>query len=196
MRAFSFALTFICLFVLTYIFLGMVDALPEPRVSDTTRPVQTEPADMPADTRELPTRVVIKDAGIDWKVLNPTATDLDTLNAAVDEAPMRWPTSGLLGVDGTVALFGHSSHLPIVHNQAFKAFNGIEKLKDGQIISVYSATTEYRYKVTDVRVASADEDVVELPADGKYLALITCDNFGSKSDRYVVTADFEGAYSL
>ena len=196
MRAFSFALTFICLFVLTYIFLGMVDALPEPRVSDTTRPVQTEPADMPADTRELPTRVVIKDAGIDWKVLNPTATDLDTLNAAVDEAPMRWPTSGLLGVDGTVALFGHSSHLPIVHNQAFKAFNGIEKLKDGQIISVYSATTEYRYKVTDVRVASADEDVVELPADGKYLALITCDNFGSKSDRYVVTADFEGAYPV
>jgi LPXTG-site transpeptidase (sortase) family protein len=194
MRAFSFALTFICLFAATYIFLGVVDALPEPRVSEGS--VQTEFEQVPADTRELPTRIVIKDIGIDWKVLNPTATDLDTLNTAVDEAPIRWPTSGLLGVDGTVALFGHSSHLPIVHNQAYKAFNGVEKLKAGQSISVYSATTEYRYKVVGVRVASADEDVVELPADGKYLALVTCDNFGSKSDRYVVTADFAGAYAL
>jgi len=151
---------------------------------------------VPEGARELPTRIVIKDVGIDWKVLNPTDTDLDTLNAAVDEAPMRWPTSALLGQDGTVALFGHSSHLPIVHNQAYKSFNGIEKLKEGQVISVYSATTEYRYTVTKVRVASAEEDVVELPADGKYLALITCDNFGSKSDRYVVTASFEGAYTI
>lgn len=195
MRAFALGLTFICLFVLTYIFLGMVDALPNPPEGTGRQPAATQ-QHIPADTRELPVRIVIKDIGTDWKVLNPTGTDLDTLNAAVDEAPMRWPTSGLLGTDGTVALFGHSSHLPIVHNQAYKAFNNIEKLVPGQVVSVYSATTEYRYKVTKVRVASATEDVVELPADGKYLALITCDNFGSKSDRYVVTADFEGAYAL
>ncbi len=195
MRAFAFAITFIFFFFLTYLFLGMVDALPNPPEGTVHDPA-TVSENIPADTRELPTRIVIKDIGTDWKVLNPTGTDLDTLNAAVDQAPMRWPTSGLLGQDGTVALFGHSSHLPIVHNQAFKAFNNIEKLVPGQIISVYSATTEYRYKVVGVRVASATEDVVELPADGKYLALITCDNFGSKSDRYVVTANFEGAYAL
>ncbi len=195
MRAFAFAITFICLFGLTYVFLGMVDALPNPPEGVVHEPSIT-PEEIPQDTRELPVRVVIKDASIDWKVLNPTGTDLDTLNAAVDEAPMRWPTSALLGTDGTVALFGHSSHLPIVHNQAFKSFNGIENLKKGQVISVYSATHEYRYKVVGVRVASATEDVVELPADGKYLALVTCDNFGSKSDRYVVTADFAGAYPI
>lgn len=197
MRAFSLAATFVCLFVLTYIFLGMVDALPEPAATSTTGTIHTtEPEDIPADTRELPVRITIKDLGTDWKILNPSGTDLDTLNAAVDEAPMRWPTSALLGTDGTVALFGHSSHLPVVHNQAYKAFNGIEKLKKGQVVSVYSATHEYRYAVVAVRVASAEEDVVELPSDGKYLVLITCDNFGSKSDRYVVTADFEGAYAL
>ncbi len=196
MRAFAFAVTFIFLFCLTYVFLAMVDALPNPpEGTDTTKPA-AEQQNISQGTRELPIRVTIKDIGTDWKILNPTEVDLDTLNAAVDQAVMRWPTSGLLGTDGTVALFGHSSHLPIVHNQAFKAFNNIENLKAGQIISVYSATTEYRYKVVGVRVASADEDVVELPADGKYLALITCDNFGSKSDRYVVTANFEGAYAL
>lgn len=198
MRAFSFALTFVVLFCLTYLFLGMVDALPNPPDSAATsaqKPAET-PENVVQGTRELPVRVVVKDAGIDSRVVNPTATDLDTLNAAVDEAAMRWPTSGFLGQDGTVALFGHSSHLPIVHNQVYKTFNGIENLKKGQVISVYSATTEYRYTVTGVRLASATEDVVELPADGKYLALVTCDNFGSKSDRYVVTASFEGAYAL
>lgn len=197
MRAFSFAATFVFLFCLTYVFLGLVDALPNPpEGTPAAHTPATEPEDIPADTRELPVRITIHELGTDWKVLNPTETDLDTLNAAVDEAPMRWPTSALLGMDGTVALFGHSSHLPVVHNQAFKAFNGIENLKAGQTISVYSQTHEYRYTVNKVRIASADEDVVELPSDGKYLVLVTCDNFGSKSDRYVVTADFAGAYAL
>jgi LPXTG-site transpeptidase (sortase) family protein len=198
MRAFAFALTFVVLFCLTYVFLGLVDALPNP--PGTADSAHDEPAaqeeDVPAGAQELPTRIVVKDAGLDSKVVNPESTDLDTLNAAVDEAAMRWPTSALLGQDGTVALFGHSSHLPIVHNQVYKTFNGIENLKKGATISVYSDTTEYRYRVTGVRLASATEDVVELPTDGKHLALITCDNFGSHSDRYVVTADFAGAYAL
>lgn len=198
MRAFAFAVIFIFFFGLTYVFLGLVDALPNPPESAQTQaPAETdEPEAVAQGTQELPVRVVVKDAGIDSKVVNPTSTDLDTLNAAVDEAAMRWPTSGLLGTDGTVALFGHSSHLPIVHNQVYKTFNGIENLKKGAVISVYSGTTEYRYAVTGVRLASADEDVVELPSDGKHLALVTCDNFGSHSDRYVVTADFTGAYAL
>ncbi len=196
MRAFAFGLTFVVLFCMTYVFLGVVDALPNPpEGTDTTTSVPAQ-EEVPADTKELPVRVVVLDAKIDSKVVNPAATDLDTLNKAVDEAAMRWPTSSLLGTNGTVALFGHSSHLPIVHNQVYKTFNGIENLKKGAVISVYSATTEYRYTVAGVRLASADEDVVELPADGKYLALITCDNFGSHSDRYVVTADFEAAYAL
>lgn len=197
MRAFAFAATFVVLFCLTYVFLGIVDALPNPPegTEDPAPAVQTQER-VPEGTAELPVRVVVKDAGIDSKVVNPTATDIDSLNAAVDEAAMRWPTSGLLGKDGTLALFGHSSHLPIVHNQVYKTFNGIENLKKGAMVSVYSGTTEYRYAVNGVRLASADEDVVELPADGKYLVLVTCDNFGSHSDRYVVTADFAGAYTL
>jgi len=199
MKFFSFALTFVVLFFLTYLFLGMVDVLPEPRGGQSD-PVAEVPAEIPQDTHELPVRVVAQDIGLNSEVLNPQSLDIDVLNAAVDKAAMRWPTSGLLGADGTVALFGHSSHLPIVHNQAFKIFNGIEKLKAGQTISVYSATTEYRYKVVGVRFAKAAEntleDRVDLPSNGKFLALITCDNFGAKSDRWVVTADFAGAYAI
>lgn len=198
MRALSFALTFIFLFALTYAFLGLVDALPNPPGGGSEHAGVKE--DVRDDVAEYPVRVVIPDVGIDSRIITPASVDIDVLNAAVDQAAVHYPGSGLLGPDGTVLLFGHSSHLPIVHNQAFKTFNGVEKLKVGQVISVYSGTTEYRYKVAGVRfakaVAHSDSDVIELPAVGKHLTLVTCDNFGVKSDRWVVTADFVGAYSL
>jgi LPXTG-site transpeptidase (sortase) family protein len=196
MRAFAFLITFAICFGLTYAFLAAVDSLPNPPEGEALEATH-EPEQAPDTTSpELPVRVVQKDIGLDSKVLNPTSTDIDTLNKAVDEAAMRWPTSGRLGENGTVLLFGHSSHLPIVRNQAYKTFNSIEKLKKGQIVSVYSRAVEYRYSVTGVRLADATEDVVELPSDKKYLILVTCDNFGVKSDRYIVTADYVGAYSL
>jgi LPXTG-site transpeptidase (sortase) family protein len=95
-----------------------------------------------------------------------------------------------------VLLFGHSSYLPVIHNQAYKAFKGIQNLKDGEIIKVYSATTEYRYAVESVSVADANQDVIELSQTGKYLVLVTCDTFSKKSSRFVVVAKFVGAYPL
>ena len=108
----------------------------------------------------------------------------------------RCATRPRLGEEGTVLIFGHSSYLPIVRNQNYKAFNGIQKLKVGETVSVYSATAEYRYTVTGVRLANATEDVIELPSTGKFLTLVTCDSFGTKSDRFVVTAQFQAAYTI
>lgn len=193
MRALAFAATFIVLFGITYAFLALVDALPEPRAPGRAggAPVEVE-----RRVAEPPVRVVVPSLGIDWGVSNPTTLNIDELNAVVDQGPLRWPTSALLGENGTVALFGHSSRLPIVRNQAYKAFNTIEELEAGDIVSVYSSTTEYRYAVRDVTVANATADVIELPADARYLVLVTCDNLGAKEDRFVVRADFVGAYAL
>jgi len=47
-----------------------------------------------------------------------------------------------------------------------------------------------------VRLANATEDVIELPSTGKFLTLVTCDSFGTKSDRFVVTAQFQAAYTI
>jgi LPXTG-site transpeptidase (sortase) family protein len=84
----------------------------------------------------------------------------------------------------------------VIHNQAYKAFKGIQNLEKGDMVSVYSATTEYRYSVETVSIANADEDVVELRQNGKYLTLVTCDTFAKKSDRFVVTAKLVGTYKL
>ena len=191
-----FAITFVALFALTYAFMAAVDALPEPITQNANGGTSDVPWTSDVQTAEMPVRVIAKTIGLDNAVLNPESTEVAELDAALLKGTVRYPTSALLGVDGTMLIFGHSSYLPIVRNKNYKAFNGIQKLKAGDTVSVYSSTREYRYSVVGVRLANADEDVVELPANGKYLALLTCDSFGTKSDRFVVTADFVGAYEL
>lgn len=195
-RFLAFSFTFLLLFGVTFAFLALVDATPEGAVADTIPP---EVVDTPVVVAEvpsaLPVRVVAKAVGLDATVVNPTDTDIAVLDKALLKGAVRYPTSAQLGVDGTVLLFGHSSYLPIVRNQAYKTFNEIQKLKEGDVISVYSDALEYRYRVTVLESANAMADTVALPQDGKYLKLITCNTFGKKEDRFIVTALFEGAYS-
>ena len=170
-----------------------MDALPEPlAVEVVSQPVSGSQTGV----AEAPVRVTAETIGLDVKIENPTSTDVKVLDDSLLRGAVRYPTSGMLGVDGTVLLFGHSSYLPVVYNQAYKAFNKIQNLKTGETISVFSAHKEYRYKVVGVRLADATEDVIELPSDGKYLTLVTCDSFGRKTSRFVVTADFVGEYAL
>src|SRR3989338_3134413 len=194
-RPIAFSLTFVALFALSFAFLAAIDMLPDPvgSVGGISTPVEVAAEQVET---AAPVRVAAKKIGLDVSVSNPADTNIDVLNEAMLTGAVRYPTSALLGAEGTVLLFGHSSHLPIVRNQNFKAFNNIEKLKAGDTVSVYSGTTEYRYAATGVRLANAQEDVIQLPSNGKYLALVTCDNFGTKSDRYVVEAEFVAAYAL
>src|SRR3989344_4051301 len=187
----SFSLTFMALFALIFVFLAAVDALPDPVRSDVASN-GTEPSQIAQTTSpETPVRIFAKSIGLDKTVANPESTDVDVLDGFLLKGTVRYPTSALLGTSGTVLIFGHSSYLPIVNNQNFKAFNGIQNLKVGETVSVYSATAEYRYAVTSVRLANATEDVIELPATGKFLTLVTCDSFGKKTDRFVVMAEFK-----
>lgn len=190
-----FAFWFVAIFFVTYGFLAAVDALPEPVRSDDASN-GSGPAIENPEQPEAPVRIVARTIGMDNNVLNPESTDAALLDEALLHGTIRYPTSALLGEDGTVALFGHSSYLPIVRNQNYKAFNGIQKLKVGDTVSAYSETTEYRYTVTEVVEADASDAVVPLRNDGKFLVLVTCDSFGQKSDRFVVYASLEGTYAL
>ncbi len=193
----TFAITFVALFALTYAFMAALDMLPDPvRSADTSNGTGPSQIVDTVQVAEMPVRIVAKTIGLDKVVANPESTDVDVLDAALLKGAVRYPTSAPLGVDGTTLVFGHSSYLPIVRNQNFKAFDGVQNLKAGDTVSIYSATREYRYAVSGVRLANTTEGVVQLPSNGKYLTLVTCNSFGSKSDRYVVTADFVGAYEL
>lgn len=199
MKFLGFVATFLFIFVLSVIFLAAVDSLPEaPESKEPTTQglVVKTPATIPSDTSEPPVRVVAASVGMDVAVLNTQSSDIAALDADLLKGAVRYPGSAMLGEDGTVLLFGHSSYLPIVRNQNYKAFNNIQKLKEGDIVSVYSGAREYRYAVTEVRLANAEEDVVELRSDGKYLALVTCNTFAAKTARFIVTAKLDGVSEL
>ncbi len=198
----QFSLTFVGLFSATFLFLVLVGANPDPTITsadtqsaNTAQSIQAaSPKSIPQGQGEYPVRIVAQDIKLDVKVSNPTSTDTATLDKALLIGAVRYPTSADLGESGTVLIFGHSSYLPILNDQMYKTFDGIQNLKEGNIVSVYSATAEYRYTVVSVKLASATQDVVDLTQAGQHLTLVTCDSFGEKTDRFVVTADFVGTY--
>lgn len=190
----SFAGAFVLLFTLSFVMLAAADALPEPVVATESE----EPAEETVEVSnpEMPVRIVAESIELNATISNPSSTNVHALDNALLKGAVRYPTTAQLGEEGTMLLFGHSSYLPVVYNKAYKAFNNIQKLEKGDIVSVLSADSEHRYKVTGIRVADATEDVVELATTGKHLVLVTCDSFTAKTSRFVVTAEFVGTYSL
>lgn len=202
-RPISFSVAFVIFFFAMLGFLGFADALPEPSkiaaasdTQDVPKTAQKTATKVKTTVAENPVRITIAKLGMDVTIANPVSTKVAVLDEALLGGAVRYPTSAKLGAEGTVLLFGHSSNLPVIYNQAFKAFRGIQTLEKGEIISVYSDTTEYRYSVTGVKLADASEDVIELAQKGKYLTLVTCDTFTKKTSRFVVEAKFVGAYTL
>ncbi len=194
-RPVMFTVVFFAFFILTLLFLAAVGATPD-APTPSTEPQTTNVAVTNSGTPEAPVRIVASTIGLDIVVQDPTTTDITTLDADLLQGAVHYPTSADLGVNGTVLIFGHSSYLPILNDQEYRTFDGIQNLKEGDIVSVYSVTTEYRYSVISVKVANATDDFIPLPSDGMYLTLVTCDSFASKSNRFIVMADFVGSYAL
>src|SRR3989338_6434898 len=86
-----------------------------------------------------------------------------------------------------------SSHLPVVHNRMYQAFNAIPEAKRGDtVVLTGSDGVEYLYVVTAIVKADInDGTTINLSQDGSSrLTLVTCDTLTAKSARYVLTSDF------
>jgi len=141
-----------------------------------------------------PDRIVIPSIDLDLPVQNIDSRDTDVLDEALNSGPVRYVDSAKLGERGNMLVFAHSSHLPIVHNKMFQAFNRISELKPGDGIQIKGEDGKtYVYSVTSVRKTDANDTVINLsPTQGTKLTLSTCDTLTSKSSRFVVEADFVG----
>lgn len=198
-----FFLVFIGVLALTYGFLFVVDFLPEKPVTTDERedtvasevldtedtPREEEQIEEPAVIDPLPTRIIFDT--LDEReivVLNPESRSVEALDTALLSGVVRHPDSADFERVGTIFLFGHSSYLPNVINKNFQAFNGIQKLTWGDTIRLQSSDTEYVYRVDRVYEASADDAEVKIETGKAKLTLVTCDSFGSKSDRFIVEA--------
>lgn len=182
--------------------LAKLDLLPEtvPAVQAVSTPVQAvvpESAHVVTPVlSELPTEIQIPAIRLLALVSNPTSTDIAILDKALLKGAVRYPTSAKLGDVGNVVLFGHSSYLPVVNNQAYKAFNNIQKLTVGDIVIVSSAGTAYMYRVRTVAKESTLDAAIVLSVTSRVLTLSTCDSFGESTDRFVVTADFVESHPI
>tara|TARA_B100000745_G_scaffold300596_1_gene255729 strand:- start:581 stop:1261 length:681 start_codon:yes stop_codon:yes gene_type:complete len=200
---------FLAIFVIAFLtfvwILGRLDLLPEPDTSKSlsTITISKEKNSFPAaaaialaKTVENPTRVVIDSVGVDVEVNNPFKTDISSLDNSLLSGVVRYPTSGKLGENGNVVIFGHSSYLPVVKNEYFKAFNGLQNLKRGEIIEVHGEGLVYEYEVSRVYEADATDTRIPLTKDSKKLTLSTCNSFGDLNDRHVVEAYFVGSKKI
>lgn len=193
----GFMVVFGLVFFTSITTLAALDLLPETTVAPSENIPTLVAAPIAAVTvAENPVGIEIPSIGVEATVANPTSTDIKVLDDALLNGAVRHPSSSKLGEEGNVIIFGHSSYLPVVRNQAFKAFNGIQKLEKGEEIIVTSEGRAYVYAVTSVREAKAGEDAIPLTATGHTLTLATCDSFGEKSDRFIVTAELMTVRSL
>lgn len=145
-------------------------------------------------TGVMPSRISIPSINLDLPIQNPETRDIDALDALLKAGPARYVDSALLGEKGNVLIFGHSSHLPVVHNQMYKAFNRVPELVAGDTITVSGGGKEYFYSVVSVRRADANEEQIDISRSGNRLTIVTCDTLTSKSTRWIVEAELIGSY--
>lgn len=135
-----------------------------------------------------PTRIVIPSLEADVPVLNPLSRDNSVLDSALLKGAVRYPGSGDLSSKSTMLVFGHSSYLPVVHNKAFQSFNNIQKLVKGDKIVLIGDGLTNTYEVETVEKVNAEDEFVDFSEKNGKLVLATCNSFGKKQERFVVTA--------
>lgn len=148
----------------------------------------------PAPVGVVPTHISIDAIDLDLSVQNPDTRDIAALDALLQKGPARYVDSAKLGVSGNMIIFAHSSHLPIVHNKMYKAFNDIPKLAAGDSITLTGADGKsYLYSVVSVEKADASDTTIDLSTiAGTRLTLVTCDTLTGKSARFILTAEYVG----
>ncbi len=215
---FHLALYIVVISCLTYVALYLLGGVPEEfKASDSTpdnvvqaQVVKVQPKIRPGGVEnfvvnsplitsrtsvvqgDLPTRIIIDKIGVNIAVRNPASSSTQVLDDELLRGAVRYPGSGTIG-HGNMFLFGHSTGIKIVNNQAYKAFNHLKDLKAGDSIKVLSGTKVYLYKVNTVKLADSDKVVVDIASTKNMLTLSTCNVFGEKQERFIVEATFVGA---
>jgi LPXTG-site transpeptidase (sortase) family protein len=149
-----------------------------------------------SETAVEPDRIIIGDIGLDLAVQNPGTRDITELDEFLKNGPARYVDSAKLGEQGgNILLFAHSSNLPVVRNQMYKAFNRVKELEAGDTITLQGDGKSYLYMVTAVKKVDATDTRIDMRKElGTRLTLVTCDTLTSKEARFVVEASLIGVY--
>lgn len=142
-----------------------------------------------------PVRIEIPAANMNLPVQNPSTTDVDALDSLLKNGPAHYVNSADLGQAGNLIIFAHSSHLPVVTNKMFQAFNNVPNLNAGDTITIVGSDgKDYLYSVVSVVKANTNDGttISTSPSQGTNLTLVTCDTLTGVSARFILTATFVG----
>lgn len=139
----------------------------------------------------LPNHIKIPKISVNVSISNPESDSVVVLDDYLTRGSVRYPGSGSL-TSGNMFLFAHSTGIKIVQNQAYKAFNNLQYLSNGDVIYVSGEDGKtYLYNVSSVKLATDKDVLVRFDKNDRMLTLSTCNTFGQKSERYVVEAYFD-----
>lgn len=119
-----------------------------------------------------------------------TTIDEKSVQAALENGILYYPTTTLPGQTGNSVYFGHSSN-NILNTGKFKfAFALLRKLENGDIFYIYKGGKRYTYRVYQKKVVKPTE-VSVLGATDKIATatLITCDPPGTSINRLVIIGE-------
>lgn len=199
--ALYFTSMFVVVFLITFSVLSVFGLVPDslqiiPPVLDVTSPYGKNPNtalfSIPIEQEVIegtrPDRIIIEKVGIDTKIMQPESRDIATLDTALQSGAVHYPGSGSIE-RGNVFLFGHSTSFAVVRNQAYKTFNGLNQLVAGDEIILEANGAVYKYRVQKVSLVNEDDLLVSFNSSGRTLTISTCNTFGEKQERWVVTAE-------
>jgi LPXTG-site transpeptidase (sortase) family protein len=179
-------------FIISFIILSMIGLVPRSINYFDTKPViknYDQVISINENNYIRPDRITIDKVGIDSIIEQPNTVDIPTLDQALNKGAVHYPGSGSV-TSGNMFIFGHSSNWAVVQNQAYKTFNGLERLKNNDEIKVMADGREFIYKVTSVNLVDEDDALVEFNNSDRTLTISTCNTFGEKQERWVVEAEF------
>lgn len=195
----TFFATFVLVTFFSYGILYVVDFIPEAPIeagASTTASIVSNGRSGQVAGDNVPHLLIIDKLDKTVPINNPQGADVKTLDESLLTGAVRYPGGADMVEKGTMFLFGHSSHLAVVHNKNFRAFNDIENLEWGDIVRVRSNDTENVYRVQKVYEKKASDTEFVLERTSQKLIMVTCNTFGSKDDRFVVEAVLISSYPI
>lgn len=133
-------------------------------------------------------QIFIAKINITAPIIVPSGTTQTELNRALNDGAVLYPGSSLPGQKGEVMITGHSSTYPWNKTPYGKIFSLLDKLEEGDMISLVYSNTQYDYRVTGKQIVGANE-VKIYSADESRLTLMTCWPIGTSLKRLVVRAE-------
>ena len=122
-------------------------------------------------------------------VLNVDGKNKSYYLKSLEQGIAHMKDTALPGEEGNVFIFGHSSYYTGDYREVFARLNEIET---GDEITIKSSANEYKYKIYNKEIISADQmDVLKQPKGKSIITLMTCWPLGTTEKRLIVVGELE-----